>query len=113
LEWTLRLEGRLERDGGWWLAAIPALDAMTQARTRSRALAMVVDLLETMVDRPGFSARVHPGPGRTFEVSGSDVGAVVDVLLRRARLRSGRSLADVTELLAAVDCELVLRETST
>ena len=133
----MRLEGRLTRDGRWWIAEIPLLDAMTQGRTRKEAHEMAADLVETLVDREGFEARVHAGRGDSFELSTSDVPGLVALLIRRARARSGRTLHEVAELLGstspnaygryeqgrasptigklvellqAVDCELVLRE---
>src|SRR5258708_6869670 len=67
---TMRFEGKLTRDGRFWLAEIPLLDAMTQGRTRKEALEMIGDWLETMIDRRGFRAGVHPRGTREFEVSG-------------------------------------------
>ena len=133
----MRLHGTTRKDGRWWLAEVPVLDAMTQGRTRAKAHEMVVDLVETMVNAEGFRARVHRGPGDTFELSVSDLGPLVAVMLRRLRRRSGRSLAEVAkrlghssrnayaryeqgravptveklaELLRSVDCDVVLDE---
>ena len=50
----MRLYGRVYKDGKWWLAEVPLLDAMTQGRSRKEALAMVADLLETLVEPPWF-----------------------------------------------------------
>ncbi len=97
----MRFEGKLLRDGRFWLAEIPLLDALTQGRTRAEALAMIGDWLETMVDRPGFHAEVHPHGKSEFEVSGSDVAAMTALLLRRRREASGASLRDVASRLGA------------
>jgi predicted RNase H-like HicB family nuclease len=97
----MRFEGRLFRDGRFWLAEIPLLDGMTQGRTRKEALEMVADWLETMVDRQGFRAEVHPRGAREFEVSGSDAGAMIALLLRRRRQSSGASLREVATRLGA------------
>jgi predicted RNase H-like HicB family nuclease/DNA-binding XRE family transcriptional regulator len=97
----MRFEGRLIRDGRFWLAEIPLLDGMTQGRTRKEALAMVADWLETMIDREGFRAEVHPRGMREFEVSGSDAGAMAALLLRRRRQASGASLREVATRLGA------------
>lgn len=56
----MRFEGRVFRDGRFWLAEIPLLDALTQGRTRAEALRMASDWLETMVNRNGFTATIHP-----------------------------------------------------
>lgn len=97
----MRFEGTLVRDGRFWLAEIPLLDAMTQGRTRSEALAMIADWLETMVNRRGFKAEVHPRGKSEFEVSGNDVPAMTALLLRRRREASGASLRDVAARLGA------------
>lgn len=81
----MRFEGKLVRDGRWWLAEIPLLDAMTQGRTRKEAYEMVADWLETMVDRKGFRATVYPRGQNEFEVAGSDAAAMTALLLRRRR----------------------------
>ena len=45
----MRFEGKVIRDGRFWLAEIPLLDAITQGKTRAEALAMIADWLETMI----------------------------------------------------------------
>ena len=97
----MRFEGKLAREGRFWLAEIPLLDAMTQGKTRAEALVMISDWLETMVNRPGFRAQVYPRGKSEFEISGSDVGALTALLLRRRREASGASLRDMAERLGA------------
>ena len=97
----MRFSGRVYEDGGFWLAEVPVLDAMTQGRTREEALDMAGDLLESLANRPGFSVRVHPGKGDDFEVSSPDTRGLVSLLLRRQRERSGLSLAEAAERLGA------------
>jgi hypothetical protein len=97
----MRLHGRVYKDGKFWLAEVPLLDAMTQGRTRKEALAMVADLLETLANRPGFSVQVHPGTHEAFEVSAADTRGLMSLLLRRQRERSGLSLAEAAARLGA------------
>jgi predicted RNase H-like HicB family nuclease len=97
----MRFEGRLTRDGRWWLAEIPIIEAMTQGRTRKEALAMIGDWLETMVDRKGFEAHVYPQSATTFEIAGSDTAAMTALLLRRRREASGTSLRDMATRLGS------------
>ena len=97
----MRFEGRLTRDGRWWLAEIPLLEAMTQGHTRAEALEMIGDWLETMIDRKAFRAEVFSTGKDTFEVSGSDAAAMTALLLRRRREASGSSLRDVASRLGA------------
>jgi predicted RNase H-like HicB family nuclease len=95
----MRFEGHLTRDGRFWLAEIPLLDAMTQGKTRAEALRMIGDWLETMVDRKGFHAEVFPTGKTTFEISGTDPAAMTALLLRRRRAATGSSLRDVASRL--------------
>jgi predicted RNase H-like HicB family nuclease len=97
----MRFEGHLKRDGRWWLAEVPLLDAMTQGRTRKEAFAMIADWLETMIDRSGFKAEVYPLTSNAFEIGGSDTAAMTALLLRRRREASGISLRDIATRLGA------------
>ena len=98
----MRFEGRLEKNGKWWIAEVPAFDAMTQGRTKREAYLMVGDLLETMVNLPRFKIDVHVPKGRgvnIFEVSANRLPPLVALLLRRQRERQGLTLAQVSKKL--------------
>ena len=97
----MRLHGHIYKDGKFWLAEVPMLDAMTQGRTRKEALAMVTDLLETLANRPGFSVQVHLGKHGAFEVSAADTRDLLSLVLRRQREGSGLSLAEAAARLGA------------
>ena len=97
----MRLFGRLYEDGAFWLAEIPLLDAMTQGRSRREALEMARDLVESLANRPGFSATIHGGQGDAFEVGSTDVRGMVGLVLRRQRQRSGLTLAEAAERLGS------------
>lgn len=97
----MRFEGKLVREGRFWLAEIPLLDAMTQGRTRKEALAMIADWVETMVNRRGFRAKVHPTQKDRFEIAGTDPTAMTALLLRRRRQASGASLREMAARLGA------------
>ena len=97
----MRFAGRVFRDGADWLAEVPVFDAMSQGQTRAEALSMVEDWFESMVDSPGFAARAHRVSDARFEISGSDLGPMISLLLQRLRQRSGLSLAEVAERLGA------------
>jgi ribosome-binding protein aMBF1 (putative translation factor) len=105
----MRFHGRLLRDGKFWLAELPILDAMTQGRTRKEALAMAKDLVETLADRSGFSVTVHLGSHADFEVSSSDTRTMVSLVLRRLRQRKGVSIAQAAERLGATSPEIYAR----
>ena len=95
----MRFPGRIRRDGRFWLAEVPALDAVTQGRTKREALAMVEDLVETMAGARGFRVTVYPTGGGTFEIGGNHLGVLLALLLRRQRERQGLTLAEAAERL--------------
>ena len=65
----MRFQGKLYKDGKWWLAEVPIFAAMTQRRTRREALAMIIDWFETIIARPEFSVAIHEGKKGEFEIS--------------------------------------------
>ena len=95
----MRFPGRIRRDGRFWLVEVPALDAVTQGRTKREALAMVEDLVETMAGARGFRATVYPTGGGTFEIGGNHLEVLLALLLRRQRERQGLTLAETAERL--------------
>jgi len=97
----MRLAGRISRDGKFWLAEVPMLDALTQGRTRPEAFRMIADLVETMADKRGFRVRVYPAPHGVFEIGSDDAAGLVAVMLRRQREKHGLSLAEVARRLGA------------
>lgn len=62
---------------------------------------MAADWLETMVNREGFKAEIHPRGKDEFEISGSDAAAMTALLLRRRREAAGASLRDMASRLGA------------
>jgi hypothetical protein len=87
------------KEGRWWLAEIPAFDAMTQGRTKKEALEMAADLIETMAETTGFRVTIGPTGGESFEVGANQVGTFVALLLRRQRERHRLTLAQVAKRL--------------
>lgn len=97
----MRFQGKLYKDGKFWLAEVPIFAALTQGRTRKEALMMIADWFETLIDRPSFSVTVHEGEKGEFEISASDTKAMVCLLLQRQRQINGLSLAAAAERLGA------------
>ncbi len=78
----MRFGGTIYQDCQGWSAKIPLLEVMTQGQTRQEALDTMACLLETLVNRPGFSVEVASGHGDYFEVSSTDVRGMVHLLSR-------------------------------
>lgn len=97
----MRFAGRVFRVGGQWAVEVPLLDVVSQGRTKTDALAMIGDAIEALANRPGFRIEVFPGSGEHFEVGSADQTTLTALLLRRARQRSGLSLAQVARRLGS------------
>ena len=97
----MRFEGRVFKQGRYWAIEVPVLGLVTQGRTKKDALAMIADAIESLVNREGFRVEVFPGKGETFEVGSQDQPALTALLLRRQRVLSGLSLAEVAKRLGA------------
>jgi len=95
----MRFEGRIKKDGKFWLVEIPAFDAFTQGHTKREAFAMAKDLIETMADTTGFRVTVHPAGRETFEIEANRVGILLALLLRRQRERQGLTLSEAAKRL--------------
>ena len=47
----MRFQGKLYKEGTFWLAEVPIFAAMTQGRTRKEARAMIADWFATLINR--------------------------------------------------------------
>ena len=97
----MRFSGKIYKDGRFWLAEIPILDAMTQGHTRKEALEMAADMVETMANKEGFRVEVFLGSGGEFEVGSTNTKSLISLLLQRKRELSGLSLSQAAERLGA------------
>jgi predicted RNase H-like HicB family nuclease len=91
----MRFSGTIYKDGKFWLAKIPILDLMTQGRTKKEAYEMVADMLESLINKEGFKAKIFKGMKDQFEVGSSEPRHMISLLLQRKREISGLSLSQV------------------
>ena len=99
----MEMEGKIGKDGKFWLVEVPALDAMTQGKTRKEALAMVEDLVLEMTKNyfedeigKGFSITVLDYKKDTIGVIASDNKLLLALSLRRQREKSGSTVREVS-----------------
>ena len=97
----MRFQGKVYKDGKFWLAEVPIFDAMTQGHSRKEALIMMADWFETLANCPDFCVQVYAGKKEEFEISASDMKVMIRLLLQRQRQISGLSLAAAAERLGA------------
>ena len=99
----MMLVGRIAKEEGtWWSAEVPAIGAFTQGRSRKDAAVMLADLIETMVERPGFKVTVSfLGEQGRVVVEANEPGRLAAHVLKYQREVHRLSLADVAKLLGA------------
>lgn len=99
----MMLVGRIAKEEGtWWSAEVAAIGAFTQGRSRKDAAVMLADLIETMVDRPGFKVTVSfLGEQGGVVVEANEPGRLAAQVLKYQREVHRLSLADVAKLLGA------------
>ena len=104
----MEMEGKIWKDGKFWLVEIPALDAMTQGATRKEALAMAEDLVFEMArsyfkDAAGkdFAVTVIDYKKDVMGVTANDNKLLLALSLRRQREKSGSTIREASERLGS------------
>ena len=95
----MRFSGKVYKDGKFWLAEIPILDAMTQGHTKKEAFEMALDMVKAMMNKEGAEIDIYKGKNGDFEIASSDSSCLVSLLLQRKRQISGLSLSQVSKRL--------------
>lgn len=96
------LEGRIWKDGKFWLVEVSALDIMTQGKTKKEAYVMIKDAIETHVHVESFSVLITPGDADEFNVSTEnerDVALLIALMLKRQRVKRHLTLEDMRKRL--------------
>ena len=104
----MEMEGKIWKDGKFWLVEISALDAMTQGKTRKEALAMAEDLVVGMarsyfkdeIDKD-FAVTVIDYKKDVIGITVSDNKLLLALSLRRQREKSGSTVREVSERLGS------------
>ncbi len=97
----MKFQGRVFKDGNFWLAEIPLLELMTQAKTKKQLLPMVEDLFITYADVDGFEVNASCDSDGNLEVGSNDSKVMISLLLKRKRHLSGLSIQNVADLLGS------------
>lgn len=97
----MRLSGCVFRAGKHWIIEVPILGIVTQGYTKKDAFKMIVDAIQSLVDKEGFKIELFPGRDKYFEISSPDIAALTAFLLRRQRTKHGLTLVEVSERMGA------------
>src|SRR5260370_16773127 len=65
----MRFAGRIWKDGKFWLAEVPMLNAMTQGRSPRGARPLLVHLILTICDHPPLHLPSFPSPPSPFQIT--------------------------------------------
>lgn len=93
----MEIEGKIWKDGKFWLVEVPALDAMTQGKTRAEALMMIEDLVFEMTRNyfkttKNFVTSVIGYKKGTLKITATDKKILSKLSLKRqTKLRSYKS----------------------
>ena len=104
----MEMEGKIWKDGKFWLVEVPTLDAMTQGRTRKEALAMIEDLVFEMARSyfnkdigKNFAVTVTDYKKDVVGVSSNDNKLLLALSLRKQREKSGSTVREAAERLGS------------
>lgn len=94
--------GKIWKEDKFWLVKIPALNVMTQGRSKKNAIFMIKDAVEELVNEKGFHVKVVPAKNKNeFIIYANDVTPLVALMLKRQRAKNKLSLANMQERLHA------------
>jgi hypothetical protein len=100
------LIGRIAKEAGaLWSAEVAAIGAFTQGTSRKDAASMLAEVIELMIDRPGFKVTVteigEDRGGVAVLVDATEPSRLAAQVLKYQREVHGLSLADVAKLLGS------------
>ena len=97
----MKFQGKIYKDGKFWLAEIPFLQLMTQGYTKKEVTEMVEDLFRTLANKNDFEVNVTLYKNGYIEIGSNDTNAMIRILLQRKRQISGLSLSQVAKKLGS------------
>ena len=93
------LQGKVWRDGKFWLIEIEILDVMTQGKTKREAYKMLKDAIELLVNKKGFKVTVLPKEGSEFFIKASNEQELIAFMLKQQRIKNHLTIQEITHRL--------------
>jgi len=104
----MEFEGTVWKEGRFWLIEIPALDVMTQGKTKKEALKMAQDATAGLVEcyfesqmGKHFSVTINDYSNGIIGVTSNDTKLLLALSLRRQREKSQSTVREVSERLGS------------
>lgn len=104
----MELEGKIWKDGKFWLVEVPSIDVCTQGHTKKEALEMIEDAIKELIisyfsdrDAESFTISVCDYKKNSIGITCSDNSLILAFSLRRQREMSKSTVRDVSERLGS------------
>lgn len=98
------LEGKIFKDGRWWLIEVPSLNLLTQGKTKREAMDMIVDaalgLMESYFGseiEKGFTVEAIEYEKGVIGLSATNKKLLLALSLRRLREQSGVTIREAAD----------------
>lgn len=95
----MRLEGRLTKEGNWWLVECDALQMATQAKTKNEALEMAKDWVWAMIGDYKISIGVELTGKDTFALAFEDPKPIIGLMIEQLRSSSNMTMDELAKAL--------------
>lgn len=104
----MEFEGKVWKDGKFWLIEVPALNVMTQGTTKREALEMVQDNVFGLIEcyfksemSRKFAVTVNEYKDGIIGITASDTKLLLALSLRKQREKSGCTVREASERLGS------------
>lgn len=98
----VKFEGGVVKAGKYWSVEVPALDIVTQGRSKKDAYMMIKEAIELQVGVRGFEVEIHPMHDNDFVIhakKNSDDKHLIALLLKQQRAKYGLTSSEVARRL--------------
>jgi predicted RNase H-like HicB family nuclease/DNA-binding XRE family transcriptional regulator len=92
------LEGRVHKEGKFWISECEALDATTQGNSKQEAIRMLADWIQTAIDDSEFPVNIKPVDA-DLEIRVEPSAKILALMLQRTRQKIGLTVREAAKAL--------------
>ncbi len=94
------LEGKVYKDGKFWIAECESLDAMTQGRSKVEAIGMLKDWIQSALEDSEFDVEVvERAKSGNLAIAPTRAQPLIALMLQRTREKKGISVRELAKAL--------------
>jgi len=97
----LVFEGKITKDGDQWLVEIPALNLMTQGRTKDEAFKMARAVIIDASGNPKLKIEVVKSRPDAFLAASENMETLIPLLLKKQRQKAGLTVLQASKRLGS------------